>query len=117
VTELFLLTFTKTCTWNIIQHLIAAPMYREKRYRFYFVDERTPKGKGMRFISGPAHAEYFLELAEGESQGPALATFVRGKGYVEFDGNEGATLPVSTMAKLSNIDYGAEGTEEAKYGK
>ena len=70
----------------------------------------------MRYISGPAHAEYFLELAEKEEQGPALATFVRGRGYVKFEGNDGASLPVKTMAQLADDGYGAPGTEEAGYG-
>ena len=40
----------------------------------------------MRFISGTAHAEFFLKLAERGDQGPPLATFVRGLGYTRFDG-------------------------------
>jgi hypothetical protein len=96
--------------------LVAAPLFKEKKYRFYYADERTPEGKGMRHISGPGHAEYFLELAEKEEQGPALATFVRGKGYVKFDGDERASLPVKTMAQLADDGYGAPGTEQAGYG-
>ena len=70
----------------------------------------------MHYISGPGHAEYFLELAGKEGQGPALATFVRGKGYVKFDGDEVASLPLKTRAQLADEGYGAPGTEEAKYG-
>jgi hypothetical protein len=71
----------------------------------------------MFYISGPGHAEYFLELAEKEGQGPALATFVRGKGYVKFEGNDGATLPLRTGDELADVEYGAQGTKEADYGK
>jgi hypothetical protein len=71
----------------------------------------------MIYISGPAHAEYFLDMAEKDGQGPALGTFVRGKGYVAFKEDEIATLPVSSRAQLAEESYGASGTEEANYGK
>lgn len=35
-------------------------------------------------ITASAHADYYVELAEGESQGPWLQTFVAGKGYKQF---------------------------------
>ena len=35
-------------------------------------------------IDGGAAAEYYVELAEQKAQGPWLATFVKGKGYVDF---------------------------------
>jgi len=115
--DFFLLIWTKACTWNLIQTLIATPLFQSKGYRFYFADERTPDGKGMYHISGPAHAEMFVELAEKEDQGPALATFVRGKGYVAFEGDERASLPVATLESFVNTSYGAPDTEEANYGK
>lgn len=71
----------------------------------------------MIYLSGPGHAEFFLELAEKDSQGPALATFVRGKGYVAFEGDDRANLPVKMRAELVNEAYGAPGTEEGNYGK
>ena len=71
----------------------------------------------MMYISGPGHAEYFLELAEKEGLGPALATFVRGKGYVKFEETEGVNLPVMTTEQLADVGYGAPGTKEAGYGK
>lgn len=71
----------------------------------------------MIYISGPAHAEMFVELAEKDGQGPALATFVRGRGYVAFEEDERATLPVKMRAELAIVGYGAPGTEEANYGK
>ncbi|CAD6592185.1 MAG: hypothetical protein ASARMPRED_006068 [Alectoria sarmentosa] len=63
----------------------AAVAYKEKGYRFYYADERTPDGSiAGRAIDGSAHAEFYVQLAERETQGPWLATFVKGKGYVEF---------------------------------
>jgi len=93
----------------MIQTLAATPRFGSQGHRFYYVDERTPEGKGMRHISGPGHADFFLELAENDGQGNPLATFVRGKGYVHFEGNDGAVLPVITMDM--------PGTPEANYGK
>ena len=70
----------------------------------------------MHGISGPAHAEVFLELAENEDQGEALATFVRGKGYTRFEGNAAAILPVRTLEDMVDAEYGLPGTVEAEYG-
>lgn len=39
-------------------------------------------------ISGPAHAEFYLQLAEGKVQSPSNATFVAGKGFVDFPGTQ-----------------------------
>lgn len=36
-------------------------------------------------VSGPAHADYFFELAKQEHQGPWNSTLVGGKGYVNLD--------------------------------
>lgn len=56
-------------------------------HSFYYADERKEDGTvaGGK-ISGPAHGEFYYELAEGERQGPWLATFVAGKGYTAFPG-------------------------------
>jgi hypothetical protein len=35
-------------------------------------------------LDGPAHGEFFADLVKGESEVPWLATFVQGKGYVQF---------------------------------
>jgi hypothetical protein len=35
-------------------------------------------------LDGDAHAEFYAELAAQESEIPWHATFVKGKGYVEF---------------------------------
>lgn len=54
---------------------------------FYFADERAPEGAAVgRVVSGEAAAEFYYELAGHKEQGPWDATFVKGKGYVEFDG-------------------------------
>lgn len=52
--------------------------------RFYYADERKPDGSPAMGISGKAHGDYYLQLAENEAQGPWLATFVNGTGYVDF---------------------------------
>ena len=54
-------------------------------YRFYYADERKPDG-GPAFmdISGEAHAEFYIQLAEGKAQGPWQQTFVKGVGYKHF---------------------------------
>ncbi|KAG0646841.1 hypothetical protein D0Z07_6396 [Hyphodiscus hymeniophilus] len=115
--DIFLLAWTKSASWYLIQTLVATTLFQSKGYRFYFADERCPDGKGMRYISGSAHAELYVELAEKEDQGPPLATFVRGKGYVAFDEDERASLPVVWRSELANEEYGAPGTEEWNYGK
>lgn len=59
-------------------------------YRFFYVDERKPDGnvKGAA-IDGPAHAEFFVDLVEGEASAPWQATFVAGQGYVDFSKGKG----------------------------
>jgi hypothetical protein len=70
----------------------------------------------MHYILGPGHAEFFLQLAEKEGQGEPLATFVRGKGYMRFKGDERAILPQDTTAGKLDSGYGAPGTLESRYG-
>ncbi|KAL7945190.1 hypothetical protein V8C42DRAFT_324853 [Trichoderma barbatum] len=63
----------------------ASVHYKEKGYGFYFADERTPEGRAVTTgISGPAHAEAYLQLAEGKVDVPWHTTFVPGKGFVDF---------------------------------
>ncbi|KAL7906235.1 hypothetical protein GGI35DRAFT_459121 [Trichoderma velutinum] len=63
----------------------ASVHYKEKGYGFYFADERTPEGKAVGgAISGPAHAEVYLQLADGKVDAPWHTTFVLGKGIVDF---------------------------------
>jgi hypothetical protein len=117
VTPMFLmLGIGKTSAWYMIQTLAASSSLASKGCRFYYVDERTPVGKAMFHVSGPAHAEYFLELAEKEGRSETLATFVRGKGYTKFPSNERAILPHVSVQDAADPKYGAPGTVEAKYG-
>jgi hypothetical protein len=106
----------KTSAWYMIQTLAASSSLASKGCRFYYVDERTPVGKAMFHVSGPAHAEYFMELAEKEGRSETLATFVRGKGYTKFPSNERAILPHVSVQDAADPKYGAPGTAEAKYG-
>lgn len=71
-------------------HLIqsASEAYKEDGYRFYWADERTPEGEIIGLaINGQAHGDFFYELATSEQPLPWDATFVAGKGYVDFHGN------------------------------
>ena len=53
--------------------------------RFYYADERKADGSPAYFdISGEAHAELYVQLAESKSQGPWQQTFVKGTGYKHF---------------------------------
>jgi NAD(P)-dependent dehydrogenase (short-subunit alcohol dehydrogenase family) len=100
----FTLCLAKAATWYMIQTLVAA--YKDQGYRFYFADERTPDGKGMIYISGEAHAEIFIDLAQREEQGEAFLTFVRGKGEVRFEADERAKLPVLAPNEMADFGYG-----------
>lgn len=86
------LAATKEATWYMIQCAVAS--YKDLGYRFYYVDQRSPDGsytdgresaKEENRLDGNAHSEFFLELANRDDQGPANATFIKGKGYVEFE--------------------------------
>jgi len=53
---------------------------------YYFGDERFEDGyPTMGKIDGEAHGEFYWELAQKKEQGPWNATFVKGKGYVDFE--------------------------------
>jgi hypothetical protein len=55
--------------------------------RFYYADQRKADGDPIgTAISGLAHANFYYELAQRKEQGPWDATFVEGKGYVDFAG-------------------------------
>jgi hypothetical protein len=52
--------------------------------RFYYADERKADGTAVySAIDGEAHGKFYVELSE-KDQGPWLATFVKGTGYVGF---------------------------------
>ncbi|TFK47157.1 putative short-chain dehydrogenase [Heliocybe sulcata] len=77
----------KSATAHIIAN--AASTNPSNGYKFYYADERTPDGEPvMRGISGEAHGEFYYELARNSKQGPWLATFVKGKGYVDFSAKD-----------------------------
>ncbi|KAF2501713.1 hypothetical protein BU16DRAFT_577798 [Lophium mytilinum] len=63
----------------------ASELYKDKGIKFYYADERTPEGasKGVG-IDGPAHADFYFQLATEEVSVPWDATFVAGKGYTKF---------------------------------
>jgi len=71
-------------------HMIAnaATAYADKGYRFYYGDERKADGTAVySAINGEAHAKHYLDLANGDGQGPWDSTFVKDKGYVDFHGH------------------------------
>lgn len=52
---------------------------------FYYVDERTADGGAAgNDVDGPAHADFFSELASKTEVVDYLQTFVKGQGYVKF---------------------------------
>ncbi|UKZ54309.1 hypothetical protein TrVGV298_008117 [Trichoderma virens] len=67
-----------------LMHYLAEE-HKDSGYKFYFADERKPDGDPVYSdIDGPAHAAFYTELAKQKAQGPWNATFVKGRGYVEF---------------------------------
>lgn len=73
----------KSATAHIIQSAAAA--YKDRGFKFYYADERKADGSAAFMdIDGEAHGKQYLELAEGESQGPWHQTFVKGVGYKHF---------------------------------
>jgi len=56
--------------------------------RFYYADERKADGTPpYNDIDGAAHAKHYVELADGDKQGPWQQTFVKGVGYKAFPTN------------------------------
>ncbi|KII90172.1 hypothetical protein PLICRDRAFT_174951 [Plicaturopsis crispa FD-325 SS-3] len=63
----------------------AAKAYSPSGAQFYYADERMEDGKpAYGKINGEAHADFYTYLAGRTEQGPVAATFVKGKGYVNF---------------------------------
>ncbi|KAF4978074.1 hypothetical protein FZEAL_5500 [Fusarium zealandicum] len=59
----------KSATAHVIQ--CASEAYKSKGFKFYYADERQADGSpSYSGIDGPAHAEFYTQLAEGDSQGP-----------------------------------------------
>jgi hypothetical protein len=70
-------------------HMIESAVqgYGKEGFRFYYADERFEDGRSIFLdIGGQAHADFYWELATGKEQGPWEATFVKGRGYVDFEG-------------------------------
>ncbi|KII90371.1 hypothetical protein PLICRDRAFT_106376 [Plicaturopsis crispa FD-325 SS-3] len=66
----------------------AAKSYEAQGAQFYYADERTEDGNPVYMeVSGEAHADFYTDLAQRKDQGPVVATFVKGKGYVAFPSN------------------------------
>lgn len=84
----------------MVQILVATPLFAEsvRGERLQVLLRRQAHARWVKVCDlsrGRGHAEFFYGLAEREGrQGEALATFVRGKGYVGFESNRGAVLPV-----------------------
>ncbi|OAP57659.1 hypothetical protein AYL99_08397 [Fonsecaea erecta] len=63
----------------------ADAVYAAQGMRFFYADERFEDGAAKaRAIDADAHAEFYAQLAAHEGNVPALATFVKDKGYVNF---------------------------------
>ncbi|KAJ5606695.1 hypothetical protein N7510_009476 [Penicillium lagena] len=64
---------------------VADQTYSARGFRFFYADERHEDGKfkGMA-LDGAAHGAFYPQLASHEGNVPWHATFVKGKGYVQF---------------------------------
>jgi hypothetical protein len=57
----------------------------DRALRFYYADQHTPEGGAMgNDVGGPAAAEFYYQLVTEDVEVPWDATFVEGKGYVNF---------------------------------
>ncbi|KAF5667098.1 short chain type dehydrogenase [Fusarium heterosporum] len=63
----------------------ASAAYKDRGYKFYYVDERKADGANKSLVDGDAHADLFWDLAQSEEQGPWLQTFIKGEGYKSFE--------------------------------
>ena len=73
---------------------------------WYVADERMEDGGPiMSKISGEAHAEFYWELARKREQGYWYATFVKGKGYVDFESQRARKVEglASLLAKTKHL--------------
>ncbi|EKJ72753.1 hypothetical protein FPSE_07019 [Fusarium pseudograminearum CS3096] len=65
--------------WN------ASAAYKERGYKFYYVDERKPEGGPIYRVNGDANGEMYWKLSQDKEQGEWLQTFVKGEGYKKFE--------------------------------
>ncbi|KAI2623159.1 NAD(P)-binding protein [Hypoxylon sp. NC1633] len=64
---------------------LADATYSSRGYRFFYADERYGDGKVKGgAIDGDAHGEFYEQLATHGGNVPWDATFVKGKGFVQF---------------------------------
>ncbi|KAI1305614.1 hypothetical protein F5Y03DRAFT_394799 [Xylaria venustula] len=81
---IFTLGIGKTATAGTVEYL-ARTAYNDKPFSFYFIDEREPDGHPIvGGVSGAAHADVFLKLAQDPKQGPWQYTFTKDGGYTVF---------------------------------
>ncbi|KAI0834765.1 hypothetical protein F5Y06DRAFT_147693 [Hypoxylon sp. FL0890] len=65
---------------------LADASYSAQGFRFFYADERQADGKLIgAALDGPAHGEFYVQLANHEGNVPWHATFVKGKGCVQFE--------------------------------
>ncbi|KAI9150097.1 NAD(P)-binding protein [Paramyrothecium foliicola] len=65
---------------------LADALYAPKGYKFYFADERSESGKSVGAeISGPAHGDFYEQLANHAEGVPWHATFVKDPGWIELE--------------------------------
>ena len=77
----------KTAVAHMTENLHGVKEYKDKGYRFFYVDERTADGgvAGLD-LDGEAGAKVCVELAEGKEGGQGWwYTFVKGEGYRKFE--------------------------------
>jgi hypothetical protein len=68
---------------------------------WYFGDERRPFGGSvMDVIDGEERALFYCKLNQQKSQGPWNATFVKGRGYVDFE--SWRNRPLARLKELYN---------------
>ncbi|OTA97722.1 hypothetical protein M434DRAFT_18894 [Hypoxylon sp. CO27-5] len=64
---------------------VADASYTTQGFRFFYADQRQADGQLIgAAVDGPAHGEFYAQLANHEGNVPWHATFVKGKGYVQF---------------------------------
>jgi len=79
------LTVGKAGTAGLIQMAAETKAYTDKKYKFYFADQRNPDGSSISTgVDAYAHAKLYYELSQGTEQGLWHQTFIAGKGYHKF---------------------------------
>ncbi|KAI9705867.1 MAG: hypothetical protein M1836_005273 [Candelina mexicana] len=88
IPEVFSLGVGKNAMAYVIQTAAEAYGIKEKGEKgfWYFADQRFEDGVPvMAHINGEAHGEYYWHLVNQKTQGPWNNTFVKGKGYKQFE--------------------------------